>query len=304
VNKLKKYLVDIFGFSYNETNSFLIFFSICFISLLISFKAAFFFDLIPERASEINTELDLNSFQRKSEIKKELTQKVFIAKDPNRMNFYDWTSLGLNKKIVNRIISYRLNGGYFNSKKDLLKIYGFNTSFFNEISDKILEPEELYPKKNIVTYKSDGYQKQSKWTSKSHSPKPIAVVDINYCDSLDLIAIKGIGSIRAGRIVKFRNSLGGFYSKNQYDEIFGLDSLSLTNLKKQTTLDTTGISKIEINLIDFKDLLKHPYFNYNLVKVIVNFRAQHGNFKSVQDLLQVKLINRETLEKIQPYLKF
>ncbi|HTE09667.1 MAG TPA: helix-hairpin-helix domain-containing protein, partial [Chitinophagaceae bacterium] len=57
-----------------------------------------------------------------------------------------------------------------------------------------------------------------------------------------------------------------------------------------------------INTADANTLKQHPYIRWNLANAIVQYRAQHGNFKSVADLQLVAIITPEILEKISPYL--
>ncbi len=54
-----------------------------------------------------------------------------------------------------------------------------------------------------------------------YRPSP-APIDINTADTTALIALPGIGSKLAGRIVSFRDKLGGFNSVNQISEVYGL----------------------------------------------------------------------------------
>ncbi|MEZ4904304.1 MAG: helix-hairpin-helix domain-containing protein [Spirosomataceae bacterium] len=72
----------------------------------------------------------------------------------------------------------------------------------------------------------------------SHQLKPanlpknqfLTTFDINSADTTQLIRLKGIGSKLAARIIKFRDGLGGFASSAQYTEVYGLDSLALSEL--------------------------------------------------------------------------
>jgi DNA uptake protein ComE-like DNA-binding protein len=58
-----------------------------------------------------------------------------------------------------------------------------------------------------------------------------------------------------------------------------------------------------LNQVTYEELSKHPYFKYKLSKAIVNYRQQHGNFSTLSDLRQIKLVNDSIFELILPYLK-
>ena len=44
-------------------------------------------------------------------------------------------------------------------------------------------------------------------------------------------------------------------------------------------------------------------FKWALANAIVEYRNQHGNFSSLEDLKKISLITDETFNKIKPYLK-
>ncbi len=92
-------------------------------------------------------------------------------------------------------------------------------------------------------------------------------------------------------------------SYNQFFEIWGLDKLDLEKLKVQTQIDTTRIRKININRTEINEFRKHPYINYKEAKMIVNYRTQHGDFKSLKDIQKIKPISPEKFRKIAPYLR-
>jgi competence ComEA-like helix-hairpin-helix protein len=59
---------------------------------------------------------------------------------------------------------------------------------------------------------------------------------------------------------------------------------------------------ININTADETLLSSHPYFSKKIARAIVSYRFQHGNFKSVDDLGKINLLDAKTIDKIYPYL--
>jgi competence protein ComEA len=129
-------------------------------------------------------------------------------------------------------------------------------------------------------------------------------LDFNEADSIVLQVVPGIGQTMAGRIVKFRENLGGLHEKEQLNDVYGM-SPELVDRMFEYFSFTPGIhQKMEINTLEVSELARHPYITYGAAKVIVAFREQHGPYKTPEDLLKIKLFNEDWLERLLPYLDF
>jgi competence protein ComEA len=228
--------------------------------------------------------------------------------DPNRASTEQLEELGVPPFIAKRIDKYRSKGGQFQKKEDLLRIYDFPDDLY-----KRLEP---YINLERVSLKRSDYANPDPKTAESFKrntikretityDKPALVAfDINTADTTQLIRLKGIGSKLSLRILKFRDGLGGFFSERQYAEIFGLDSLALSELNKYAKT-ITPVKKMHINSVTAEQLGSHSYLkNRKLVSVIINYRDQHGPYRSPDDLKKVRILDEKTIEKITPYLEF
>ena len=99
--------------------------------------------------------------------------------------------------------------------------------------------------------------------------------------------------------------MGGFTSKDQLKEVYGLKDTVILALDSVTILSETFIpSQIDINNIDEYGLSKHPYISRNLAKAIINYRFQHGPFNQLADLQNIHLLDSLKLRQITPYIKF
>ncbi len=123
-------------------------------------------------------------------------------------------------------------------------------------------------------------------------------------DSITLQIVPGIGPSTAGRIIKYRNQLGGFHNSAQLLEVYGLKSETVDALWEYFDFDPLIFKQIEINNIEITDLAKHPYISYSEAKVLLAYKNQHGNFKSIEDLNGIKIFKPEWIKKITPYLTF
>lgn len=129
-------------------------------------------------------------------------------------------------------------------------------------------------------------------------------VDINRCDTSDLIKLPGIGPVLSVRIIKYRNLLGGFVRTEQLREVYGLPAETYERIKDQIYVDTLIVSTININSADYKALIRFPYFEKHEVTAILKYRGYAGRIKDVAELVDNKLITAETALKVRPYLRF
>jgi len=208
--------------------------------------------------------------------------------NPNTDSYELMIQKGLSNHIAKNILNYRKKGGVFRIKSDLKKIYTINDYYYNQIKNSI----DLPLRKNKTRQKS----------SYVITPKSFHIA-INSCHSNDLIQLKGIGPVLAERILKFRDKLGGFYNFNQLYEVYGLPKETTDSIKRYIQIDSLYIQPtIAINSSGVKELASHPYVSYKEAKMIVNFREQHGFFKTKEDLTQLKIIDKIFIQRIMPYI--
>lgn len=142
------------------------------------------------------------------------------------------------------------------------------------------------------------FPKKEKWKPKFNEDNKL---NLNVATADDLESIKGIGPVLAERILKYRNSLGGFSTTNQLNEIYGLKPEVIEHLLQITDTDDK-LSPIHINTDSLKLLFVHPYIDYKLAQVIVNYRHVHGDYARKEDLLELKLMTDSLYQKLYPYI--
>lgn len=123
-------------------------------------------------------------------------------------------------------------------------------------------------------------------------------------DSVTLQIVPGIGAATASRIIKYRERLGGFHSKEQLTEVFALKPEVIDAIWEYFDFDPGIKKKISINTVELEDLSKHPYITFQEAKVLIAFRKQHGTFSGPRDLLKIKIFKEEWVMKLAPYLQF
>ena len=157
-------------------------------------------------------------------------------------------------------------------------------------------------------YRNPSRQRESTDTAIGplHSPytrQPLTV-ELNSADTTTLQLLHGIGPAYARRIVRYRERLGGFTSKEQLLEVYGFTPELLAHIAPHITVDTQSISKIDINSIPLKQLIKHPYIEYYQARDIVNLRSRGVHFGTMDDLRAVPSMADSTLQRLLPYLVF
>jgi competence ComEA-like helix-hairpin-helix protein len=212
---------------------------------------------------------------------KKAVNATLFAFNPNKLPDTLWLKLGLSKKQVHSIKNYESKGGHFYSKADVKKMYAISTAEYARLEPYVNIPEEVFKGKSADI-----------------------VVEINTADSAKLTQIKGIGASFAERIIKYRNDLGGFVKKEQLMEIYGIDTAKYHAIAKNISVDTRHIHKLAINKVTIEDLRPFPYLNFKQMNAILQYRKQHGDYQSVDDLRNVAILNEEILRKIAPYLNF
>ncbi len=232
-----------------------------------------------------------------------LQKRELFYFDPNKLSGEGWKRLGLRDKTILTIHNYISKGGRFKNKEDIQKIYGLHTNDVERLMpyvriDKIINSSR---QENYET----GFHKVQPPESYTRvkSLHPSHIIDINQADTAELIALPGIGSKLAARIVRFREKLGGFYSVDQVSEIYGLPDSTFQKIRASLTIINSKVSLININTIDVNELKQHPYIKWNIASAIVEYRKQHGNYNTLDDLRNIELFTNEVYEKIIPYLK-
>ena len=127
-------------------------------------------------------------------------------------------------------------------------------------------------------------------------------VEINSADTTAFIMLPGIGSKLALRIINFRDKLGGFYSVDQVGETYGLADSTFQKIRQYLTLKITDVKKININTATKDEMKTHPYLKWALANAIVEYRTQHGNYSSLEDIKKISLITNDVFEKLKNYL--
>ncbi|MFT4526222.1 MAG: competence protein ComEA [Bacteroidia bacterium] len=259
----------------------------------------------PEHFVKLHAQIDSADQAKPWKSKKKYEPKLkkeLVAFNPNALDSLGWRELGLSPKQAQVMVRIQKERNGFKSKQELGKINMLN-HIFSEIESFIQLPDTVARKKWVKKeYPKREFKKDTtkrKWPKKEFKKLSI---NLNLTDTLELVKLYGIGPSFARRIVKFRNNLGGFHSKEQLLDVWGMDSARYAGIEAEIFVTAELLQAININTATYEDIKNHPYIKYNVAKAIVNYRQQHGPFKQVSDLGKIHLINPELLQKLRPYL--
>lgn len=130
------------------------------------------------------------------------------------------------------------------------------------------------------------------------------IVELNTADTITLKKVPGIGSSFAGRIVKFRTLLGGFYTVEQLREVYGMDEERYFSLQKWFHVDTSFIAKIPVNHLSVEALAKHPYISYKQARVLQRLARRKGGLDGWDNLRLLDEFTEVDRERLYAYLSF
>ncbi|WP_186754753.1 ComEA family DNA-binding protein [Echinicola salinicaeni] len=149
-----------------------------------------------------------------------------------------------------------------------------------------------------IVFESD----TARWEKPKSEHELINKIDFSEADSSLLQIVPGIGKTLAARIVKYREQLGGMYAKSQLLEVYGLKEEVAKGIFEYFVFNPEVTSKIDINQVSVNELAGHPYVKYGEAKVIIAYREQHGDYQSLDDVLDIKIFTKDWLDRLRPYL--
>ena len=230
--------------------------------------------------------------------------------NPNYITDYKGEQLGMSLNEIDRLLEFRKTNNFINSAKEFQKVTKVSDSLLNVISPFFKFPDWVVKRNNKIKNQNSlkKFNSSSNVNTKNieESFSDIANVstsDLNKATVLDLQSVKGVGIKLSERIVNYRTKLQGFTFKNQLYEVWGLKkeiaNKVLLNFK---TLSKPKIRKENINTIDFKQLLKNPYVDYNLCKKIFNYRDEVAELQDISELKNIKDFPLDKYDRIVLYL--
>lgn len=268
-------------------------------------KVYTFTELGLENIVEKKDPLQTNKKVSKTKVAKKQRYKF----DPNTITEDSLKALGIKQYAINNLLKYRSKGGMIKDVEHFYKIYGME-NYKGEFDEYMLfKASATLPLKNHnpdIQYTKENNKNTNELIV---DKKPISIVslkrvDINRSDSFELQSLKGIGSVMAKRMIKYRDALGGFYDVSQLEEVYGLSTQTYMDINHLIEVDNAAIKKININDVDEAELEKHPYITKKQASIIIKYRNNHGKYQNFEDFSKVKIFSNEELIKLRNYISY
>jgi len=197
----------------------------------------------------------------------------------------------------------------FTEFKELLTQFEVRQQFLEDSIENARKEHyaNKYQQNRKEYYPNDSSQNRNNIPFEKQEKKPqytIVKLELNECDTSEIVVVPQFGSKRAQKLVEYRENLGGFYSFEQIKEVYILQNMDIEFLKKYFTLDLSLIRKINVNTATYKELVTHPYIDAYLAKLIINHREKKGKFSSMEEVQKVTNAYQELIEKLRYYIDF
>mgnify|MGYP002623145351 CR=1 FL=1 len=226
--------------------------------------------------------------------------------DPNTADSTRLLRLGLQPWQVRNIYKYRARGGVYRRKEDFARLYGLTVKQYRELEPYIRISDDYRPAATLVNRQARQGQPPSEPLYERdtlHYPVKIKEdehIVLNTADTTQLKKVPGIGTYYAKEIMRYGQWLGGYVSVDQLDEIEGFPQES----KKYFVIQDPHPRKLNINRMKLLQLRRHPYVNYFQAKEITEYRRQHGNIASLQELSFSRDFPPEAIKRLEPYVEY
>ena len=205
--------------------------------------------------------------------------------DPNSIDSASLVKMGVSQYVAGNVMRYRRKGGVYRTPEHFSRTYGLDSEAFEKLRPAIAIPaDSIATKPKFTNIKID------------------TIIELNNCDTADLMKLSGIGSYTARQIIHYRTSLGGFYSPEQIKEIDGISPKAIDTLLKHSTIDTTLIRRININRASVGQMRHHPYLTFDKAKAIYDLRRNAVSLKNVEDIKNIDIITDADINRLKHYL--
>lgn len=221
---------------------------------------------------------------------KEKNNPYFLF-DPNTISYDSLMTLGLTEKQAALMIKLRKKGKPFHSPADWLA-YPYLSTYRKKALLPWLSIDTTNPEKPL--------SEQNPFRKKYRTQ---TLIDINQMDSAALEQLPGIGPKLSQRIIRYREKLGGFYSIEQLQEVWGLPDSTYQKIKTRLFADSSVIEAADVHSVAEEQLKYHPYIGNRRAGIIIRYRKQEAGRRAKSWTDIIPDITDSTERKLSIYFR-
>jgi DNA uptake protein ComE-like DNA-binding protein len=206
--------------------------------------------------------------------------------DPNEMEDFKGYMPGIPHQALDSLYAYRSRGGVLFNLRQFGKVSGLPDSILQRLRPFLRFPSKGRP-------------------AASYPLKPApAGRDLNSVTADELQLVSGIGPVLSGRIVKFRDALGGFLDPAQLYDVYGLEPAVARRVMKAFPLTSIPeVERVSVNDGSEEQLASLLYLTHEMARDIVARRERLGPYQTLGELREIKSIPEAKIERIALYLE-
>jgi len=233
-------------------------------------------------------------------VRRPVKEPVLIERfDPNTVDKSGLIKLGLSPKQAQVVLNYREKGGKFKNAGDFSRMYVISQKTYERVKEYI----------SIETYKADTIKSDTVVNVKTYPAsfngyENRELLRLNTADSIDLISLPGIGPYYARKIIQYRERLGGFATKDQLLEIYGIDKERFDLFAERIDVDTNDVTKVDLKVATFEQLSGNPYIGGYVARAIIRYREKSGiELTNLANLVMNNIIKKDLYKILKYYFK-
>lgn len=153
--------------------------------------------------------------------------------------------------------------------------------------------------RNILT--TERYPGPPSWMASQgtmvHKMSKGETLDLNKADTIELQRLPGVGPAFARRIFRYRERLGGYYTKEQLQEVYGMDRERYERLQPFVVIRT----RPRTLYISSDSITPHPYLSYRQSDYL-KYHLSKGDSLTWKLLRSSGAFTRDDSLRLSPYL--
>lgn len=249
--------------------------------------------------------------------------------NPNTIGLDSLQRLGFTQRQARSILNYRSKGGKFRRREDFARLYVVDSAMYASLEEYISIPgrkrqEAASPAPRRTAEETSGLERTASGTTRPAESgagrredtlygrrvgRNRFVCNLNTADSAELVKLYGIGGYYAGKILDYRERLGGsFVSARQLLEIDGFTPERFSGIEKSIVVNGEDVKGFSILDAGRKELERHPYIGAYAARGILMYLEYKGkeafkdNLQLLEQLVKERIISENNALRLREYL--